>query len=446
MRIVILGSGGREHALSYRLAMEHNVSQINVIPGNPGMMYSSDKIKSISIPIIKPEFHDLCSKMKELQIDLVIVGPEQPLADGVSNALEKNGISVLGPSKDAARLESSKVFAKKFMKTVSIPTAKYEEFNNCEKALDALQLWDVENKGIVIKASSLAGGKGVVVTHSRSLAQKTIFDFLENPECTVNTKELILEEMLHGKEVSAFGLLDGNNFIMLGYACDHKRLLDDDKGPNTGGMGCYSSHEWPSIDQRTFIEEQIIQQTLIGMKEQGMPYKGFLFVGLMIDESKKNNNGIKVIEYNVRFGDPEAQTLLPLVLGRMSDAFLAAAKGELKESHTPLALSSKSSIHIVMTSGGYPSIDGTPMSLGHQITYSKNLLPTRPLQEKQLFFAGVKSTETGLINTGGRVLGMTVLADTLDNAKENAYLEIEKISFKDAFYRKDIGRGIHDYD
>jgi phosphoribosylamine--glycine ligase len=442
MNIAIIGSGGREHAFAYRLAMDENVKVLDVIPGNAGMMYSSDKIKSFNVSTSGTEFKNLIKHVKERSIDLVIIGPEIPLANGIVDKLEKENINVLGPSQLATQLESSKLFAKIFMLDNSIPTAKYQNFSTVEAANTSLENWPVEEKGIVIKASALAGGKGVVVTKDREIAKQTIYDFLVNPDCTVKTKDLIFEEMLHGKEVSVFALLDGDSFTMLGYACDYKRLLDNDKGPNTGGMGCYSPKTWPTQEQKKIIEKNIIEQTLTGMKAKKIPFKGFLFVGLMIDESVDAITGIKVIEYNVRFGDPEAQTLLPLLEGNLSQVLYSAAKKELSENCQTLSLSEKSAVHVVMTSEGYPSTDGTVMNLDNKIIFDKDLIPKLPLQSKQLYFAGVKSINGKITNSGGRVLGLTAIADEITQARDIAYQEIQNISFQGGFYRKDIGKNV----
>lgn len=438
MNIAILGSGGREHAFAWRLSKESDVQQIDVIPGNPGMAFSSDKIKSFGANISTDNFDELIYLLKERKTDIVIVGPEGPLASGVVDQLETVGIPVLGPSQKSAQLESSKAFAKDFMAKYHIPTANFIKASDADHAFEELEKWNVENEGIVIKASELAGGKGVVVTDDREVAKKTIYDFLLNPDCTVNTKELVFEKKLTGREVSAFALCDGQDFKMLGYACDYKRLLDNDEGPNTGGMGCFVPKEWPTPEQKMFIEKNIIDKTLLGMINEGTPYKGILFVGLMINDEIENS--INVIEYNVRFGDPEAQTLMPLLEGDFSQALLSAAKGNLINSE-PLKIGRKTAIHVVMTSEGYPSIDGTPLNTGHGIKVADYLLEND--ENSQLFFAGVKSQggngENLLVNSGGRVLGLTISADSLKKARELVYQKIQDISFEGAFYRRDIG-------
>ncbi len=437
MRIAIIGSGGREHALCYRLSIEENVTQVDVLPGNPGMLYSSDKINIFPFPFPLPlenDFLPLIDFLKKRKIDLVIIGPEGPLSEGIVDKLEEAKLNVFGPSKEASQLESSKLFSKRFMKKFNISTAAFQSFSDEEQAYQELEKIDVESEGIVIKASSLADGKGVVVTKNREEAKKAIYDFLINPECSVKTEEILFEKLLTGKEVSAFGLLDGKTFKILGYACDHKRLKDQDLGPNTGGMGCYFSKKWPSLEQRKVIEEEIIGKTLTSMGDEQIPFKGFLFVGLMI-----NDNQINVIEYNVRFGDPEAQTLLPLIKGSLSENLLAASKSDLENCTFPLNLSDKSSVHVVMTSKGYPSILGEEIDLGHEITFNSDLVAKEKDQSLCLFFAGVKKKNNSLVNSGGRVLGVTAIFETLEGAKERAYQEIQKIHFEGAFYRKDIG-------
>ena len=319
----------------------------------------------------------------------------------------------------------------------NIPTAKALSFDNYEQAKAAMDQWDV-TQGIVIKADELAGGKGVVVTKDRAEAEKTLYDFLENPECTVKTKKVLLEEMLTGKEVSAFAICDGEDFISLGYACDYKRVGNGNTGPNTGGMGGYSPKNWPSDATKTFIEESVFKTVLKGMKEMGMPFKGILFAGLFVE-----GDNAKVIEFNVRLGDPEAQILLPLVEGDIVPTLYSAAGGKLSElGNKAIKLRDETSVHIVMASEGYPSIDGTKMDLGNVIKYPKELLPAEEGHNRNnfMFLAGAKKDELGsLVNSGGRVLGVTALASELEGARKLAYQTLKDVSFKGAHWRTDIG-------
>jgi phosphoribosylamine--glycine ligase len=435
MKVLILGSGGREHAMAWKVAQSKLANAIYCLPGNDGMTF----IEKVSkIPGSVSDIPLIVSKAKELSIDLVIVGPEDPLSLGVTDALEKEGIKVFGPSKEAAKLEASKVFSKNFMLENDIPTAKSFSCDSYESAMKVLDSWDF-NSGVVIKADELAAGKGVVVTSSEAEARKTLFDFMKNPDCTVKASKVLIEEKLSGKEVSAFAICDGENFISLGYACDYKRVGDKDQGPNTGGMGGYSPKNWPEDATKKFIEERVFKRVLQGMSRRGFPYKGFLFAGLMID-----GPSVKVIEFNVRMGDPETQILLPLVEGDLVPTLFAAAKGEItKLGNSAISLRSETSVHIVMTSKGYPSIDGTQMLLNQPISYPVGLIPGEEgidFSDKFLFLAGAKKNKDQvLVNSGGRVLGVTAIGSDLKEARESAYAILSQISFDGAHFRRDIG-------
>ncbi len=425
MNIAVIGSGGREHALAARLFKEAGVSKVTVLPGNPGM--TDDGINTLSCNI--KDKNDLLDKMNSLSPELIVFGPEQPLVDGMGEFLEAKGFNVLGATAAAAQLEGSKIFSKDFMFRNDIPTAAFETFNSYEEALEALKDWKVEEEGIVIKADELAAGKGVVVTWKREEAEKTLHDFFINPDCPVNTKRVLFEQVLKGVELSAFALMDGNTFITLGYACDYKRLLDGDNGPNTGGMGCFTPKTWPTELTKTQIDERVFRPVVEGMKKEGHPFKGILFAGLMIDEGNVN-----VIEFNIRFGDPEAQTLLPVLKGDLCTAFDLAAKGELEGYENSLSISNEASVHIVAASGGYPAMDGKPMNLENPISIERN-------DDAKVFFAGVKNKDGRLVNSGGRVLGVTCTAETIEKAREAAYRQLTKINFDGMVYRTDIASG-----
>jgi phosphoribosylamine--glycine ligase len=431
MKILLIGSGGREHAMAWKMAQSPLVEKIYALPGNDAMIFME------KLSLVKGDISDLSFILKTakgLKTDLVVVGPEKPLAEGVVDVLEKAGIAVFGPSKEAAKLESSKVFSKKFMKQYGIPTARAEIYDNYLQAREALLKWDF-TKGVVIKADELAGGKGVVVTKDREHALKTLYDFMENPKCSVHAESVLLEEVLTGKEVSSFAICDGENFVTLGHACDYKRVADGDLGPNTGGMGGYSLQTWPGQGPKEFIEEKIFKVVLAGMKDRGTPFKGILFAGLMIEDDKA-----KVIEFNVRLGDPEAQILLPMIEQDLVPLFQSAAKGDLSQ-EVKVICENKSSLHVVMASKGYPSIDGSEMSLGNQIQFPSGLLPGKNSLKKNqyLFFSGAKCIEGQFINSGGRVLGLTVVEDELSKAKTQAYETLGQISFQGAHWRRDIG-------
>jgi phosphoribosylamine--glycine ligase len=287
-------------------------------------------------------------------------------------------------------------------------------------------------KGIVIKADGLAGGKGVVVTYSAEEARETVFDFMQNPEVSIHSEQLLLEEVLPGEEVSCFALCSHENFFFLGSACDHKRVGDGDTGPNTGGMGCFRDRQWPDQALQEKVKERVLKSTLAAMVREGTPFVGFLFMGLMVDDQGEP----WVIEYNVRMGDPETQTLLPLLKGDFGSALMTMlnAKGEgLTSESINLSLADQDSVHVVLTSGGYPSIGKHSMSLGHEIVINDT-----EDNEGEVFFAGVKRSGETLVNSGGRVLGVTCTGGSLEECRKNTYNIVEKIKLEDSHYRKDI--------
>lgn len=428
--VLLLGGGGREHALAWKIAQSPDVARLYALPGNDGMAALS-KVSCIAGDPANAAF--VVEKAQELKIDLVMVGPEKPLAAGVVDALEKAGIAVLGPVKAAAQLESSKIFAKEFMSEFGIPTAPFRVCNSYAEALETLKLWPVETRGVVIKADGLAAGKGVVVTHDRAEAEKTLHDFMLNPDCQVKSERILLEEKLAGREVSAFALCDGNTFQPLGYVCDYKRVRDGDQGPNTGGMGGYAPREWPSSKARRFVNEKIFAPVIKGMQDRGTPYRGILFAGLMVE-----GDDVKVIEFNTRFGDPETQILMPLIENDIVPLFARAAAGMLQTEKVNLRESA--AVHVVMASEGYPETFGNGMVLGQRIDLPEAMLSHSVNDNDLLFVMGAKKRDTGWTNEGGRVLGVTALGRTTEEAREIAYRAIEGIRFNGAHWRKDIGK------
>lgn len=434
MNIVLLGSGAREHALAWKLSKSDNCQKVFVVPGNDGMN-RTPKVETVDGD---PCSHGNVTKLAtDLDAGLVVVGPEKPLALGIVDALEKENIPVLGPDAYSSQLESSKVFAKNFMTEFSIPTARFETCDSLPAARKSLDHWDC-TKGVVIKADELASGKGVVVTHDRATAEKALFDFMENPECTVKTKSIVIEERLKGRELSAFALCDGKDFVPFGYACDYKRVYDHDQGPNTGGMGGHTPNNWPSQDCKDFINHHVFRTVLEGMGKRGGSFKGILFVGLMIDETEN----VHVIEFNVRLGDPEAQVLLPLMEEDLVPVFDAAAKGKLSKLGVKdeiVGMRNRFSHHVVMASEGYPSITKEPMKLGKEIDLRG--LSDFSEDDFQLFFAAVeRNSNQRLMTSGGRVLGVTTIGKTLEMAREKTYQIVANIKFEGAHFRNDIGR------
>ena len=435
MNILILGSGGREHALAWRLAQddfsEEEIEKVYVAPGNPGMALDS-KIEVIDEKMDDVEaIKSICARIWP---SLVVIGPEGPLTSGIVDELEKENLLVYGPSKKAALLEGSKIFSKQFMDKYSIPTAPYKVYSSYQEALYGLKEWNIE-AGIAIKSDSLAGGKGVVVTDDLLTAKKALYDFMENPDCTVKSKKILIEKKLSGKEFSMFALCSGSSFLSIGGACDYKRVYDGDKGPNTGGMGCYIPADWPGEKVCNFVKENVFSRVLEGMQAEGTPYRGTLFAGLMIDGDQVN-----VVEFNVRFGDPETQTLLPVLEGNLTQTLINCASGNdemLKKSS--LKCSDKSAVHVVLASEGYPSIGKEPLDTGHPIS-CKGSWMDHSLQSQKVFFAGVKKNDEGLVNSGGRVLGVTGFGDDVFEARDKAYKMLENISFSGAHLRRDIGQ------
>lgn len=427
MKILVIGSGGREHALCRALSTSSSCSELYVLPGNPGMKEITS-LKFVSGKVTDLDF--ILTASQDLKIDLVVVGPEDPLSLGLADLLRTHKIAVYGPDQFAAQLESSKAFSKDFMLKYNIPTANYKTVDNFEDAKFVINHWPNTN-GIVVKASALAQGKGVVVSESKEEAIKACFDFFENEDCSITTDKIVLEERLRGEELSAFAICDGYRFFYLGHACDYKRVFDNDKGPNTGGMGGYTPAQWPSQNAQKQIDD-IFKKVIAGMKNEGSLFIGTLFLGAMIEGDQVN-----VIEFNVRLGDPETQMLLPRVKGDLAQLFYQAATQNLNPS-AEISLDDLFSVHVVMTSGGYPSTDKTPMILNQTITGFDHLNS----DNVHLYFAGVKSDETtgSLVNSGGRVLGVTAKARTIDEARSMAYQTINKIHFNGAHFRSDIAK------
>jgi phosphoribosylamine--glycine ligase len=431
MRVVILGQGGREHALAWRLSLEESVEEILVMPGNPGM----DMTPKVScLPVYLDVGAGLVKVIKAMNPDLVVVGPEGPLCLGIVDLLEQADISVFGPTKEAAKLEGSKIFSKEFMSEAGIPTADFQSFDDIKTALSFVNQipWKT---GAVVKADGLASGKGVIVAQSNDEIKNAVKSLMETHDYGIKASRIIIEERLKGRELSVFALCDGTDFLTLGLARDYKRLQDGDLGPNTGGMGCMTPETSPSKQWLEDVETRVFAPVLESFQNKGTPFKGVLFAGLMVDEDES----YKVLEFNVRFGDPETQTLLPLIEGDFSQVLLACAKGELKGAKELIELADKRSVHVVMASNGYPGVEGQKLSLGHDISFEDTLLTHNEVGSYG-FMAGVKRSSDGhLVNSGGRVLGITSVAPTLKEAREHVYEALKKVQFEGAQWRKDIG-------
>lgn len=421
MKILIVGSGGREHALAWKMAQSSLVTKLFVAPGNAGMV---EKLPNLTLVDIKATDVDgLCEFALKEQIDLTVVGPENSLSLGIQDIFASRGLKVFGPSKAASQLESSKTFAKEIMQAAGVPTAEYKNFKTFQTAVEFIErtVWT----RMVVKADGLAAGKGVVVCQNKAAAYAAVKSFMVDDILGFKVDDLLIEEFLVGPEVSVFALSDGNNITFLGTAGDHKRLRDGDQGPNTGGMGVISPSPYFEVEDQEWTLNQIFKPVILEMKKRGMPFTGVLFAGLM-----KTQNGYKTLEFNVRFGDPETQALMPLIAEDIVPLFMSCVNGVLH--NTSVAMKSEKAIHVVMAAHGYPGTEGTAVRSGDEISIPVNL-------NEQLFFAGVVKSNNVLATAGGRVLGVTAVSETYGQAKARAYTEISKINFNGAQYRTDIG-------
>lgn len=416
MKILIIGSGGREHVLAWKIKQSPKVKEIYCAPGNGGIgdIAQCVDIKAADIP-------GLLKFVKEHKIDLTVVGPEAPLVEGIVDTFEQEGLKIFGPSRQAAQLEGSKVFAKEFMHTYNIPTAPFRIFDD---AAEAKRFLDGVVFPIVVKAEGLAAGKGVVICKNLKEAQEAIDQIMEQRVFQEAGARIVIEECLFGEEASILAVSDGKDYIILDSAQDHKRIFDDDLGPNTGGMGAYSPAPLVTEDLLRKIGARVIEPTIRGMNKEGMPFKGVLYAGLMITEE-----GPMVLEYNVRFGDPEAQAVLPRMKNDLVELMLAACEGHLEK--VKMEWDERSCVCVVMSSGGYP---------GEYETGKKIKGLDKVDKEKTIVFhAGTKREGTKVLTAGGRVLGVTSLGTNIEKAIETVYKDVEKITFDRCFFRRDIG-------
>ena len=416
MNILIIGSGGREHSLAWAVAQNPKCENLIVAPGNAGIAEIA-----VCADIDINNNSQVLEFSQNNKIDLVIIGPEGPLANGISDLLRKGGIKVFGCSKEAARLESSKKFTKDLCKKVGAPTANFEFFNNPKKAKEYVIKQGVP---IVIKLDGLAAGKGVVVARDQKTAFNAIDDFLDQKESVLENK-ILIEEFLEGEEASFFVLSDGKNLLPIGSAQDHKTAYDNDQGPNTGGMGAYSPAPILTQSIMDLTIESIIKPTIEEMSNRGTSYKGVLFAGLMI------KNGIpKLIEYNVRLGDPECQALMIRLGPQVLDLIIACVSTKLDQAKVNWA--DDHSVTIVLATKGYPG----NYRNGSKIRFVEEL---KSDSLNQIFHAGTKRDNSSLIANGGRVLNITARGGSLLEARDRAYKTVEKIDWPEGFYRSDIG-------
>ena len=417
MKVLIVGSGGREHVLCWKIKQSKRVKKLYCAPGNGGISQIAD-----CVDISAENVGKLLEFAKKNKIDLTIVGPEAPLVLGIVDAFEKAGLTIFGPNQYAAQLEGSKVFAKEFLQRRNIPTASFQVFDDPEEALSYLSKALLP---VVVKADGLAAGKGVFVCHKQKEAQEAVGLIMKDKIFRDAGKRIVIEDCLSGEEVSILAIADGENYLMLESSQDHKRIFDDDLGPNTGGMGAYSPAPVVNYDLLKKIETRVIEPTIRGMKREGHPFKGVLYAGLMI-----TSDGPMVLEYNVRFGDPETQAVLPRLQNDLLDVMLAACEGELNK--VKLKWDERNCVCVVLTSGGYPNKYDT----GKEII---GLEKAQKLKDVLIFHAGTTKKDDKLLTCAGRVLGVVGLGDGVESAIKKAYGAVEQITFDHCFFRRDIG-------
>lgn len=414
MKVLVIGSGGREHALLWKLSQSPSVTDVYVVPGNDGM---SD-VASL-IPIKGND--DIIDFARLMQVDLTVAGPETVLTEGLADEFEKRGMAFFGPSKAAARIEGSKGFAKALMKKYGIPTAAYETFDDEEKAIAYLKANDTYP--IVIKADGLASGKGVIIAQSEEEAIDTVKDMLEGHTFSGAGRSVVIEEFMEGEEASMLCFCDGTNVVPMISAQDHKRIFDFDKGPNTGGMGAYAPAPVMTKDMCEEVNVRILRPIVAAMKKEGYPFKGCLYAGLMI-----TSEGPKVVEFNCRFGDPETEAVLPLFDGDLARVMLDCVHGTLSDD--AVVWKKACAVDVVLASEGYPASH----SSGEVISGIEDAKKAGCL----VFHAGTVKKNGQYVVNGGRVLNVVALADTLAEAKAKAYEGVSRISWRGMQYRHDI--------
>lgn len=419
MKVLLVGSGGREHALAWALAASSNCDALYCAPGNAGIESCAE-----CVDIAGEDVTAIVQFAKDKEIDLVVVGPEAPLVLGLADALKAEGIDVFGPDAQAARLEGSKGFMKDLCAKYDIPTAAYGRFQKFE---DAKKFIEQQPGNVVVKADGLAAGKGVIICNSKEEAIAAAKEMLSGEAFGDAGAEIVVEEFLDGEELSYFALADGQTILPLTSAQDHKRVFDGDEGPNTGGMGAYSPAHLITAELEEKIIHKIIEPTVAAMAAEGCPFTGVMYAGLMIVKGEP-----KLIEYNVRFGDPECQPMMMRLQGDLLEILQAGAQGRLADIRGQVTWSEKTALCVVMATKGYPGSypKNTPIS---------KLDATHEVKDLTVFHAGTAHKDGQLVSTGGRVLGVTALGETIEEAQRRAYMGVDMIEWPEGFCRRDIG-------
>ena len=416
-RVLLIGQGGREHAMAWKIDQSPLLEKLYVAPGNPGISTIAECVN-----IAVTDIEALLSFALEKKIDLTIVGPELPLIEGIVNLFQEKGLKIFGPTAEAAQLEGSKVFAKNLFKKYSIPTAEYEVFQDIDLAKAYACKFTEQGKKIVIKADGLAAGKGVIIADTSKVAEEAVDLIMKEKSFGAAGDNIVIEEFLEGEELSFFAISDGEKAISLISAQDHKTVFDNDKGPNTGGMGAYTSPPLFTEELKEKIENEIINPLVKAMQEEGCPYQGVLYAGLMVDAK-----GPKALEFNARFGDPEAQVIMPMIEGDILEIITAVTEGELEK--VKFKLAKGTAVCVVLASAGYPS----EYEKGKIITGLEKLNP-----DTLAFHSGTTRVGEEIKTNGGRVLGIVSQGADIQEAVTKVYAEIAKVNFEGMHFRKDI--------
>lgn len=416
MKVLLIGSGGREHALAWKLVQSELVEELVVAPGNPGIAMLP---KTLNVALNVDNHEEILDYVKACGIGLVVVGPEAPLVAGLADVLRANNIPVFGPNKSAAELEGSKAFSKEMMAKYGVPTAFYKI---CEDVATAKAYIEEKGAPIVVKADGLAAGKGVVVAMTKEDALAAVDDMMGDMCFGAAGARVVIEEFMEGEEASLLAFTDGKTVVPMIASQDHKRVGDGDQGPNTGGMGTYAPAPVMTPELRQKAYDTILKPMVDAMAKEGKPYQGCLYAGLMV-----KGDSVKVVEFNCRFGDPETQVVLPLLDGDLAEIMLACANGTLDQ--VKIDWHKRAAVCVVMASTGYPG----SYAKGKEITGLTDVP-----ENSVVFHAGTKLVDDKIVTNGGRVLGVTAFADDIKAARDKAYEAVEKISFEGAFCRKDI--------